>query len=121
MLTINHPSAHTMKRDTLIAELLKLDSLKHIDADIFDSLPVDELARILALHTGEKPRQREPLVRGRLRFTNTRARAVPRYRAQVWEKGQNVLLGSFLTQSERDQVVASAKLRRSMGLPVKLV
>ena len=113
-----------MNRDTLTNELFKVEALKHIDADVFDSLPVTELARILELHTGKKHKPDTPklalVVHGRLKLTNTRMRGVPRYRAQVWENGRNVFLGSFLSPVERDRVVASAKLRRSMGLPVKL-
>lgn len=50
-----------------------------------------------------------------------RVRGAPRYyKAQLWHEGKNVYLGSFFTPIEAHAAVQAAKLRRSMGLPVKL-
>jgi hypothetical protein len=47
-------------------------------------------------------------------------RAGPKQRAQIWANGTVVYLGQFDTIEERDAAVEAAKMRRSIGLPVKL-
>jgi len=42
------------------------------------------------------------------------------YKAQLRHEGKNIYLGSFYTPVEAYAAVQAAKLRRSMGLPVKL-
>lgn len=47
-------------------------------------------------------------------------RSGAKHRAQIWANGTVVYLGQFDSIEERDAVVAAAKVRKSMGLPVKL-
>ena len=42
------------------------------------------------------------------------------YKAQLRHEGKNIYLGSFYTPVEAYAATQSAKLRRSIGLPVKL-
>ncbi len=53
---------------------------------------------------------------GRMRWTG------PRYRAVVWDSQQSmaVYVGTFKTEAERDAAVQAAKVRRAIGLPVKM-
>lgn len=47
-------------------------------------------------------------------------RALLRYKAQLWHDGKPVHLGYFMSEQVRDEAIAAAKLRRSMGLPIRL-
>lgn len=66
------------------------------------------------------PVQGSPIPRVRPRTLPEWREAIPRYRAQLWHEGKPVHLGYFMTEQVRDEEVAAAKLRRDMGLPIRL-
>jgi len=46
--------------------------------------------------------------------------APPKFKAHIWYQGKSVHLGWYVAKQVRDEVVAAAKLRRAIGLPVKM-
>jgi hypothetical protein len=129
---IEAASPEQLKRLEWIDRLLDDQSVEHDPAHL-DSLS-DEDLRVLV---GMLPGQRKPAppaapradpgplipIRGDVVKRPKRVKldpSIPRYRAALWVNGQSVHLGYYYTEEVRDEEVAAAKLRRDMGLPIRL-
>lgn len=69
------------------------------------------------------PREPEPpavIPQVRERVLPEWRQAMRKYKAQIWHEGKPVHLGYFMTEQVRDEAIAAARVRRDMGLPVRL-
>lgn len=111
-------------------------SLRDFDAMDLERMSTDELRALLG--DGVKVKKLKPappvnpfpqvepepepvIPQVRARVLPEWRQALPKYKAQLWHEGKPVHLGYFMSETVRDEEIAAAKLRRDIGLPIRLL